>query len=220
MALYKTYGCSFTEYQWPTWTYFLGKVATIKRHGVPGWGNEDIARSILHNADNQSIQVVMWSGFDRVSRDNNKKFQPIGEGKYTGNDYNTERLLSRTYETIFAVNRYCNDHKITLHNFTAFPLEMGEENKIHNIKHPLKKYMPEMRMSFSEFCIDNKPLHPHVKDQHPTISQHLKYYNNVIADVIGSDHVDEDVSQQEKEYSILDTKRSWKNYNGVIRFSK
>ena len=221
MALYKTYGCSFTEYQWPTWTFFLGKVATVKRHGVPGWGNEDIARSILHNADDQSIQVVMWSGFDRVSRDNNKKFKPIGEGKYTGNDYNLERLLSRTYEQIYFTNRYCLDKNIEIYNFLAFPLELGEGNMLQKIKHPLHKFLPDTPISFSEWCLDNKAMIINKNDGHPSVSQHLYYYNTVISPILRTKKIDENIEHlrnQELAFSRIKTKSNWKNYTGPIDY--
>ena len=221
MDLYKTYGCSFTEYQWPTWTYFLGKVAKVERHGVPGWGNEDIARSILHSADNKSVQVVMWSGFDRVSRDHNKKFDIIGEGKYTGNDYSNERLLSRTYESIYLVNKYCSEKNIKLHNFLAFPLRLGEDRKLHNIDHPLRSSMPEFAVSFSEWCLDNKSIIQHEHDGHPSVSQHLAYYNTVISDILGTQKVSENyehLREQELQFSKLKTKSKWKNYNGPIDY--
>jgi len=217
---FKTYGCSYTEYQWPTWTHWLEHDNKVKRYGVPGWGNEDIARSLILNCDTKSTQVVMWSAFDRVSRDANKKWPYVGEGKYTGSDYNKERLLSRTYEQIYLANRYCADNNIKIFNFTAFPLELGEDTELHKIKHPLKKDMPTMPISFAEFCLDHHALHPNIKDRHPTVYQHLKYYNDVMCPVLDTKTVDKDISEQELYYSKLETKSNWKTYSGPINFIK
>jgi len=220
ITLFKTYGCSFTEYQWPTWTYWLATKASIERHGIPGAGNEDIARNIVTNADNDSIQVVMWSGFDRISRDK-KKFNNLGEGKYQGDQYSLYRLMARTYEQIYMANTFCSQNKIKIFNFLAFPLELGEDTKLQNITHPMRKLMPEMPISFSEWCLENQPIITNKKDQHPTVSQHFYYYNNIMCKKIGSAIADEDLEdlrKQDLKYATLKTKSQWANYKGPINY--
>ena len=71
-----TFGCSFTEYFWPTWADLvwlaLGKPEGSLNYGVPGCSNEYVFSSIMkaddiHNINSNDIVIVYWSAWPRDS---------------------------------------------------------------------------------------------------------------------------------------------------------
>ena len=114
---FQTYGCSYTEYFWPTWVNFLQTTYKVDRYGSPGIGNTRISQLILDNADKTCAQIVMCSGFDRVDRDDNKYIETnMGSGKYMGIYITLETLMANTIEAIYKTNKFCKDNNIAIFN--------------------------------------------------------------------------------------------------------
>lgn len=63
-----TFGCSFTNYAWPTWADFLGlEFEHFENWGVPGIGNVAIANRVSecfvkNNITEDDTVVIQWSG--------------------------------------------------------------------------------------------------------------------------------------------------------------
>lgn len=191
----------------------MSTVTEIERNGLPGQGNEDIARGIINKARSSCVQVVMWSGFDRVSRDHNQRYPNVGEGQYQGTDYSLSRLLSRTVEQIWLVDRWCRDQQITIHHFLAMPMELGEQSKVTATDHVMLSRLPEFPISFAEHCVDHAAVHPHPQDGHPMPSQHLDYYNRVMAPILGTQQVrrtPQQLSDMDQRYAK--TAKQWPTY--------
>lgn len=68
------FGCSFTEYKWPTWADFIGKdIEFYENWGLNGRGNHFIFNSIIEcDAKNHftkdDLVIVMWSKIYREDR--------------------------------------------------------------------------------------------------------------------------------------------------------
>lgn len=69
-----TFGCSFTNWVWPTWADILGKEFKFYENwGRPGSGNQYIFNSLLecnqrHKFTQQDHIIIMWSTVDREDR--------------------------------------------------------------------------------------------------------------------------------------------------------
>ena len=76
-----TFGCSFTNYYWPTWADILGKqFSKHENWGLAGGGNHYIFNSIVEaNKRNQFTKddtiIVMWSGISREDKYINGQWQ-------------------------------------------------------------------------------------------------------------------------------------------------
>jgi len=66
-----TFGCSFTNYSWPTWADFLGlEFDYFENWGVPGIGNVAIANRVTecfvkNNITPEDTVVIQWSNYLR-----------------------------------------------------------------------------------------------------------------------------------------------------------
>lgn len=66
-----TFGCSFTNYSWPTWADFLGlEFDYFENWGVPGIGNVAIANRVSecfvkNNITSEDTVVIQWSNYLR-----------------------------------------------------------------------------------------------------------------------------------------------------------
>jgi hypothetical protein len=79
-----TFGCSFTQYIWPTWADILGKeFAYYENWGQRGAGNHYIFYSLIECIERNKITsndtiIIMWSGSDREDRYINNTWQTPG----------------------------------------------------------------------------------------------------------------------------------------------
>lgn len=98
------FGCSFTNYLWPTWADILGKhFETYYNYGKQGAGNQFIFNSIVeanlkHCFTPQDTVAIMWTNVSREDRYVN------GEWLTPGNIY-TQKLYDKTFVKKFADTR-------------------------------------------------------------------------------------------------------------------
>ena len=97
-----TFGCSFTQYKWPTWADYLhagGLANKYQNWGLPGGSNDFIFHSVVECLDNitkQDIVCIMWSQPHRISDYNDVQgwdmpgnaylYQPKERAKYLHED--------------------------------------------------------------------------------------------------------------------------------------
>jgi len=97
-----TFGCSFTQYKWPTWADYLHAGGLAKHYenwGLPGGSNDFIFHSVmecLNKITNKDIVCVMWSQPHRISDYNDEQgwdmpgnaylYQPKERTKYLHED--------------------------------------------------------------------------------------------------------------------------------------
>jgi len=68
------FGCSFTQYKWPTWADIIGSnIEFYENWGYSGRGNHYIFNSIIecdakHKFNQDDLVIVMWSKIDREDR--------------------------------------------------------------------------------------------------------------------------------------------------------
>jgi len=127
------FGCSFTEYQWPTWADFIGRTYHNKGYeyynfGNSGAGNYYILASLFaadtkYKFDKDDIILVMWSSWTRDDRyvldymwrvpdDPNKRLR--GEWTKRGNILNITEPVENHYDAIGsrALTDWCLENDI------------------------------------------------------------------------------------------------------------
>ena len=89
-----TFGCSFTQFSWPTWANILGReYSYFENWGLCGAGNLYISSSVaeasvLHNFDKDDTIMVMWTNMMREDRYLNKESKWCTPGNiYTQSEY-------------------------------------------------------------------------------------------------------------------------------------
>lgn len=109
MSRLYTFGCSFTNYVWPTWATLLLTVKNGENWALPGMGNKFIFESLVecnvtHKLTKDDIVIIMWSSWFREDRFIADKWL---EG---GNVYN-----HHFYDKSF-IEKYYDEKGAVLHN--------------------------------------------------------------------------------------------------------
>ena len=79
-----TFGCSFTQYQWPTWADILGREFDLfENWGMCAGGNQFILNSLIECNLRNKLQktdtvIIMWSSITRLDRYFNHGWHPTG----------------------------------------------------------------------------------------------------------------------------------------------
>jgi len=74
------FGCSWTNYKWPTWADIIGKdIELYENWGEPGAGNHFIFNSVIeadtrHNFTDTDLVIIFWSTKEREDRYLNNKW--------------------------------------------------------------------------------------------------------------------------------------------------
>jgi len=68
-----TFGCSFTNYWWPTWADIMHSQYHGENWGMPGGGNKFIFESLIecmvtNNINKDDTVIIMWSSWSREDR--------------------------------------------------------------------------------------------------------------------------------------------------------
>ncbi len=112
-----TFGCSFTQYIWPTWADILGKqFEYFENWGLAGAGNLYIFNSIVE-ADkrnqftpNDTI-VIMWSGLTRSDYYHTNSWLPNGaDFEFKHNDLTGYEIINYAY--IHCINKFLSSRNL------------------------------------------------------------------------------------------------------------
>ena len=197
-----TAGCSFTKHCWPTWANYLGRhYEWHKNLAVGGSDNANIARSIIKNAKQNDVVVVMWTGYDRLNFFNNDWDYAgclVGNKEFYANYYSPIERFTTTMDYVQMVDNYSKIKGFECYHFNAFNWFMSELhtqvprkiNEIYNDYSISNSYFEgESLLEFQQqrdeiFEITHKYIK---KDTHPTPITHWNYLKQVIAKNIGID---------------------------------
>jgi hypothetical protein len=85
MARLFAFGCSFTQYMWPTWADIIAYDLGIEyyNYGIAGLGNVGIQHRIIeadikHTFTDDDIILIMWTSWCREDRVKNCRWLPMG----------------------------------------------------------------------------------------------------------------------------------------------
>jgi hypothetical protein len=195
-----TFGCSFTQYMWPTWADIVAYDMGIEYHNfaIAGLGNVGIQHRILeadikHNFQKDDIILILWTSWCREDRVKNNQWNACGSvlnpdnGQYDRSfvkkywDYSNDIVKNST--AIITTNRlYENNIRWQAQGSPFFMLEydtIKQSNEKALIK-LYKKHLPKID-KISTFADQDEPLaFKFVNDCHPDVKKHLSYVEDNI----------------------------------------
>ena len=118
------FGCSFTNYAWPTWATIMAYDLQIPIYNfaIAGLGNRGIMNRIIEADAKFNIQpedkiVILWSSFERWDHIHDGEYQAVGsifahgrEMKWLQDRWNYPEDLVFNYSEIITVNRAWKDN--------------------------------------------------------------------------------------------------------------
>jgi len=148
-----TFGCSFTQYRWPTWADILSQeYSYFQNWGKVGGGNHYIFYSLIECITRNNISVddtiaIMWTSIGREDKYlNGKWFTP---GSIYNSEYPTEYVkkftdpdgfLITNIAIIEATKRILDDIGCEYYMFQTVPLSVVDDSYKHKIFNLSKEY--------------------------------------------------------------------------------
>lgn len=147
------FGCSFTNYIWPTWADIIGReVPYYENWGCGGAGNQFIFNSVIecnlrHTFTKDDLIIIMWTSCSREDRYvNNEWLVAATENRETvyGKDWmkkfanQGKGLMIRDFATIFSTQQFLNSLNSDWVNLNSLPLvrfdmDRAESDVLKNI---------------------------------------------------------------------------------------
>lgn len=177
------FGCSYTNYLWPTWADIIADDLEIEYHnfGQPGLGNVGIQAEVIradleHNFSKDDLIIIMWSHWNREDRFLSGRWEARGN-IFTNNYYDRKFIkkywsfnndIIKNSTAIISINKAYGDLiKFQSHILPPgdFEYEIGFGNK--NKNHLFKFYSPFLPKKV--FNTTEKYLF----DTHPSIQCYL-----------------------------------------------
>lgn len=173
-----TFGCSYTEYIWPTWSDIISKDLDCETHNYAkaGMGNQGIACRLVeanekHNFTNEDIICILWSSWTRVDLFKEDKW--ITEGNILNSDYYSDDYLKNHWSEE-------NDNirnKTAILQGNAF-VQQFTNNIFNGHIRKIKENLPGHNNIFP----DTKSVYG---DQHPSILEHMNYVSKFVYPHLG-----------------------------------
>lgn len=131
-----TFGCSFTQYIWPTWADILGRqFEYFENWGLAGAGNLYIFNSIIeanqrHTFTSDDTIVIMWSGLTRVDYYHTNSWAPQGP-EYEFNNIDPTGYEIINYAYIHAIKELFDRSGLNYKMISLTPLP--KDSKIYKL---------------------------------------------------------------------------------------
>ncbi len=194
------FGCSFTQYGWPTWANVIGYDQGVEYHnfGISGLGNVGIlhrmieANNKLKFTDDDKI-FILWTSWSREDRVRDQQWVAAGSVFNSNNPEYSNYYIKRywSYDNDIVKNataiKIANDlfHKNIVWQGSAFELAINEAF-ITNVSKKSKELvdfytamLPEIPVYTFELVETDKPFGV-IPDCHPDIKGHM----NIVKDWI------------------------------------
>lgn len=154
-----TFGCSFTQYIWPTWADLIGqKFAFYENWGKGAAGNLYIFNAIVECIKTNQLKlddtvIIMWSSVNREDRYINNKWQCSGNihvsnmfgSEFTKKFVDEKGNLIRDLAFVSAAHKILEKHGIEHYFLSAFDLTNDYLHKdIKGIEKVVKLYQSDL----------------------------------------------------------------------------
>lgn len=221
-----TFGCSFTNYYWPTWADFIGlKFKHYENWGKPGAGNYYIA-SMVHECNHinkltkDDTVIVMFTSIDRfdyVTRDSRwinsggiyaESNLPVFGKHFIENIWSDEFGLYSSWYSISSVNELLKSINCKYKLLTAFDFLEPEGAQAHiNVNSNRVKKCIEIinenlkcisLRKFKQDYSNDEYKFMDAHDGHPTITTHHDYVYKLLPEFY--------------DKIMLELKDEWENY--------
>lgn len=193
------FGCSFTDWSWPTWADIIAFDLDIpvQNWGTAGLGNVGIASKIIecdlsNQYNDDDLIIVLWSTWAREDRhysdERHYGWKALGDVSFSFDRHFMETYWSISNDLIKNSNAIISTNKIygdrIKFNGHIFPPLISDDNQLAKLecteldKTIAKFYQPHIINdgNFNKSLgFDNYPV-----DGHPSVLSHLQYVQEVI----------------------------------------
>jgi hypothetical protein len=187
-----TTGCSFTNYCWPTWPWFLAsKFDNTYNYAQSGAGNEYIYHSIvdadsdLHLTKNDTV-VICWSGYTRFDRFETtpgsfKFWKTKGDWSHWAeasleNEHLSDRgWTKKSINYMLATARYLHAKQIPFVYSSIYDLYTGISNLDESFLNDIRFIHEHCNFVFKEgltTALHSRRTHINLTDGHPSVQEH------------------------------------------------
>ncbi len=213
-----TFGCSFTEYTWPTWADVLAVQSKIPvfNGARAGMGNPGIACRIVEydqkfKFTDKDLILVMWTSWtreDRYIKDNwisagNVFNNPFYDKNFINKYWSWDNDIIKNASSMILVNKGFNIGE----NYFAIDMLENDEVPESSWFDFYRNALPTGPRFVEDYnCFDNR-----IRDRHPDILNHVNFYNEHVASKFGFDKVKENsIFHKWQQYLVgkLDIKQS------------
>lgn len=225
-----TFGCSFTQYFWPTWADILGREFDhFENWGKLGGGNQFIFNSVIecslrNKFTSDDTVAIMWTNVTREDRYIQDKWETHGN-VFTTYFYSPEFLhryfdikgcFVRDLAAIHATQNYLKSLGVNTIFLSMVPIKNYDQYTIAELGtvQPLfdlyKSCLDDIRSSVYEKVFNFK-WRPKDQDMHPTPAEHLKYLEEVVPEI--------PISEANRLWTkALDSVNTWQTNQPIARF--
>ena len=228
-----TFGCSFTQYFWPTWADILGKEFDyFENWGKLGGGNQFMFNSLMecslrNNLTSSDTVIIMWTNVAREDRYIKNAWETHGN-VYTTEFYSKEFLhryfddtgcLIRDLASIHASKKFLELSNIPYIFLSMVPITNVDQYTVAPLKNTnkitelYKDTISNIRPSVFEkvFKFNWKSKNRQKVDLHPLPMEHLEYLDIVVPEI--------QISQATRNW-VLDHNNveNWQTTKPYIRF--
>ena len=243
-----TFGCSFTQYCWPTWANILGQeYDKFENWGKPGAGNSFIFNSLIESIKRNTIDkddtvIIMWTSIGREDRWVSERGWVTPGSIYNQDEYDKKFVtkwadpqgyLIRDLAFISAAQMIlsatgCKWEFISLAPLYYYDDSGTKKNKLiidNKLQSLYNKELSVIKPSVFEVVFKNNwssrdKIKPLLPDDHPTPIEHLMYLDAVLPNYT--------ISPETRDLVILADKNvilnkpfdwsHWRNQNIAERF--
>jgi hypothetical protein len=196
-----TFGCSLTEYAWPTWAVIMSYDLKIPVYNFakPGMGNVGIHHMIiyadmLYNFTKDDKMLILWSSWSREDRIKNKKWNNSGsvfsetyyDRRFLKTHWDMDNDVVKNSSAIISVNTMYAD--IIAWQGSWAPLFTPEDDKVYKNKSKkiielYERALPKMEIH----ALDGVEVafSGLVRDSHPDVNRHLQFTKDFIMPSLG-----------------------------------
>jgi hypothetical protein len=216
-----TFGCSFTQYYWPTWADILGReFDQFENWGQCGGGNQFIFNSITeclikNKLNKNDTVVVMWTNVTREDRyvghrwltpGNVYTYQTVYDQTFVEKFADVKGYYLRDLATIHAAKRMLDSYDISYIFTSMVPIKNSDQYNVNQVteldeqfnlySESLSIFRPSIFESIFNFDWSSKPIVGQSKrlNSHPTPGEHLEYVNKILPEFTVSNETEDWVS--------------------------
>jgi len=194
-----TFGCSFTQYGWPTWADIIAydKDVEYYNYAVAGLGNVGIAHRILeadlkHKFRDGDEIFILWTSWSREDRVKDAAW--VGRGSVlTHNSHHYDKSFLKKYwdfdndvvknsTAIITTNRLFKNFIIWQASASEFFTNEGSNKSKHKFNNIIKLYKRELPDLKVIPCETKNPFKI-VRDSHPDVLGHLNLATQIYKDL-------------------------------------
>jgi hypothetical protein len=221
-----TFGCSFSNYAWPTWADVIAIQTKIPVYNgaIAGLGNVGILHRLLEydlkfKFNDDDLVLVMWTSWSREDRFLDGSWKNVGnvfnnnfyDDHFTSKYWSWDNDIIKNATSIILANRCFS----IAQNYTALS-HMSDIFGKHVKSDKLSLYVNDLPQSI--MLKVNSNFEGRIYDSHPDIINHVTFYNNQISDKFGFPKVELDSCLYEWQKYIVDNvpQTTWKEQSNFI----